>query len=195
MPTRPSAATSSDDVRLPSLRGPGIFLGLGLPVGIWLVFQPLVWALVASVIERAVSIWIATPVAILGLLAIAGGFLLRRYRRAGTYRAALAAARREHPEDAVWGVKIDPMTTPVQRPWGDSRQLEWGILRLGPSGLQLTRAQGAVLLDVTSSEFDGSVVLSNGDEWWTPRLDDHWGRVVKNAEFFDAGGQELLPKR
>jgi hypothetical protein len=115
---------------------------------------------------------------ILGSAVIFAAVLLRRYRSAAPYRAVVSAARSEYPESLIFGVRLDPTTTPVGVEWGDSRKIRWGVINVSSRGARIVRSDGVVMLDRPWSEFELSirgVDVTAGDEvdeWWLQLLSE-----------------------
>src|ERR1700744_4048826 len=60
---------------------------------------------------------------ILGSIVIFAAVLWRRYRSAAPYRLVVSTARSDYPDSLVFGVRLDPLTTPVGVEWDDSRKI------------------------------------------------------------------------
>jgi hypothetical protein len=134
---------------------------------VWTVVQPVLDAALLHE-SRAVGIlqWIV------GIAVILAVVLLLRYRSAAPYRLALSEARSENPDSLVYGIRLDPLKTPVGKEWGDSRQITWGLLRASADGVEITRPSGTIMLQRPWPEVTFSapgIDIGSGDgaeEWW-----------------------------
>ena len=123
---------------------------------------------------------------VLGSAVIFGAVLFQRYRDAAPYRAVVSAARSENPDSLVFGIRLDPITTPVGAEWGDSRKIRWGLIIGSSEGLRIVRSDGVVMLDRPWREFEFGVRgidVTAGDEveeWWFQLLSESgvWPRPV-----------------
>lgn len=143
-----------------------------LALAVWTVAQPLIDGLLFY------PRWLAFVQWLLGVGVIAGLFLRHRYVLAAPYRSKLAAVRADHPESTFYGIRLDPLTTPVGVERGDSRIVGWGLLGASPNGIEIVRSNGDVLLrrPWSSIEFAtrGLDIRSETgvEEWWFQMLSD-----------------------
>jgi hypothetical protein len=133
---------------------------------LWCIAQPLIDGVLQHPGWLSVGLWI---VGVIVIYAVVFGY---RYQRAAPYRSMLSAARVARPGSIVYGIRLDPLTTPVGVEWGDSRVIRWGFLRASPEGVEIVRSDGASLLCRPWSEIEFSAcgidVRSGVDveEWW-----------------------------
>ncbi len=122
--------------------------------------------------------WLGLAQWFLGSVVIAVVALLGKYRRAAPYRSSLAVARAAHADSLVFGVRLDPLTTPVGTEWGDSRRLRWGLLRASPDGVEIVRSDGLAMLRRPWSGVEFSIrgidveSASATQEWWFQLMSD-----------------------
>jgi hypothetical protein len=136
--------------------------------------------------------WLALTQAIVGIAVVYAINYGYRYKHAADYRSTLVAARVAHAGSIVYGIRLDPLTTPVGVEWGDSRVIRWGFLRASSDGVEIVRSDGASLLRRPWSEIEFSArgidvrFGADVEEWWfrvmsgagpwTPALFLHLGR-------------------
>jgi hypothetical protein len=148
-------------------------------VGVWTVAQPLIDGLLFY------PRWLALVQWLLGVGIIAGLFLRHRYRLAAPYRSKLAAVRADHPDSEFYGIRLDPLTTPVGVERGDSRAIDWGVLGASPDGIEIVRSNGEVLLHQPWSAIEFAIrgidvrSETGTEEWWFQMLSDSgvWPRL------------------
>jgi hypothetical protein len=148
---------------------------------LWTIGQPVLdEALLREPPVVGVTQWV------LGSAIIFGAVLFRRYRDAAPYRAVVSVLRSENPDSLVFGIRLDPLTTPVGEEWGDSRKIRWGVIIGSSNGVRLVRSDGVVMFDRPWSEFEFSIRgidVTAGDEveeWWFQLLSESgvWPRPV-----------------
>jgi hypothetical protein len=148
---------------------------------LWTVFQPVLDVGVLHEPRIASTIqWL------LGDALIFGAVVLRRYKDAAPYHFAISTIRSEAPDSLVYGIRLDPLTTPVGAEWGISSKIRWGLIAVSRHGVRIVRSDGVLMLDRTWSEFEFSVVgldvVADGDveEWWFTLLSESgiWPRPL-----------------
>lgn len=132
----------------------------------WTVVQPLIDGVLSYPRWLGLVQWLA------GVAAIAAVFFGTRYKEAAPYRSKLAAAREAHPDSTVYGILLDPLTTPLGFERGDSRVFSWGFLNASLDGVEIARLDGEVLmhsawpsLTVTTRGIN-VITVSGVEEWW-----------------------------
>jgi hypothetical protein len=118
----------AQDTESPS---PGRRLILWAPLvvaGVWVIAQPLIDGLLRE------PRWLALTQAIVGIAVVYAINYAYRYKHAADYRSTLVAARVAPAGSIVYGIRLDPLTTPIGVEWGDSRVIRWGFLRASPEG-------------------------------------------------------------
>jgi hypothetical protein len=125
--------------------------------------------------------WSTIVICVLGNLVIVAVLLRFRYVRAAPYREALAAARAARPDSVVYGVQLDPITTPVGEEWADSRAITWGLIIASPASLEIVRNDGTEMLDQPWSgvkfawEYRTRLFVTVDEvtqEWWVPLISE-----------------------
>jgi hypothetical protein len=135
-------------------------------MALWCIAQPLIDGLQRYPRWFAISQWF---VGLALIYAVAFGF---RYKHAAPYRSMLSAARVARPGSFVYGIRLDPLTTPVGVEWGDSRMIRWGFFRAARDGVEIVRSDGVTLLvrPWNNVEFSArGIDVTSGpevEEWW-----------------------------
>jgi hypothetical protein len=115
---------------------------------------------------------------LIGSLLIYVGLFAVQFGEAAPYRSILRTARRAHPDALVFGVRLDPLTTPVGVDRGDPRDIRWGLIRVSSHGAEIVRSDGLVMLDCPWTHFEVSFRgldvdgESGVEEWWLQLLSD-----------------------
>ncbi|WP_426515578.1 hypothetical protein ACPPVQ_13300 [Diaminobutyricibacter sp. McL0618] len=153
----------------------GISIGAYWVLAVWTIAQPLINGLLGNPRWLGVTVWV------FGLVVFAGLYTATRYSLAKPYREVLRAARASHPDSVVFGVRLDPITTPVGVEWGDSRLIQWGLIRAAPAGIEIVRSDGTTMLArpwdevELASDYQTRLYVrtaETSEEWWIPQISD-----------------------